>query len=337
MNKIEKYGIKATRTGFAEGLAEVGKIHENAVVIGADVTGSVKTSLFKEKFPERFISLGVAEQNATTVAAGLALSGKIAIFSSYSAFAAFRNADQIRISVAYNEANVKIGGGHSGITVGPDGATHQSLEEVAFLRALPNMTVVVPCDYEETKKATIAMCEMNGPVFLRFGRTDVPMITKPETPFTIGKAETFRKGNDVTIIAAGIMVWEAMIAAEELEKQHGIQARVINNHTIKPIDVDAIVNAAQETGAIVTAEEHQVHGGLGGAVAEVIVKNYPVHMELVGVRDTFGGSGEADELLVKYGLTWKEIFASALKAIERKEKGFLGVRKVKDVEDYQNS
>lgn len=334
MKKFEQYGNKPTRMGFADGLVEAGKKHSNLVVLGADVTGSVKTSEFQKNFPERFISVGIAEQNATTIAAGLALSGKIAVFSSYSAFAAFRNADQLRISVAYNDINVKIGGGHSGITVGPDGATHQSLEEVSFIRTLPNMTLIVPCDYEETKKATIAMCEMNRPVFLRFGRTDVPLFTKPETNFEIGKAEIFREGNDLAIVAAGIMVWEALKAADELEKRKGIQARVINNHTIKPIDEATLVAAAMETGAIVTAEEHQVHGGLGGAVAEVIVKNFPVPMEIVGVRDTFGESGEADELCEKYGLTWKEIYASSLKVLERKEKGFIGVRKVKDVAEF---
>jgi transketolase len=333
--KLEKYGSKPTRIGFAEGLVEVGEKHDNVVVLGADVTGSVKTSLFRDKFPDRFFSVGVAEQNATTIAAGMALSGKIAVFSSYSAFAAFRNADQLRISVAYNEANVKIGGGHSGITVGPDGATHQSLEEVAFLRTLPNMTLVVPCDYEEAKKATIAICEMVGPGYIRFGRTAVPMFTKEDTPFEIGKAEVFREGDDVTLIAAGIMVWEALIAAEELEKRNGIKARVINNHTIKPIDEQTLIKAAQETGAFVCAEEHQVHGGLGSAVAEVTAKNYPIPIEIVGVRDTFGGSGEPEELCEKYGLTWKEIYASALKVIERRDKGFDGnIRKVKDVEEF---
>lgn len=333
--KFEKYGSKPTRIGFAEGLVEIGEKYENAVVLGADVTGSVKTSMFRDKFPDRFFSVGVAEQNATTIAAGLALSGKIAIFSSYSAFAAFRNADQLRISVAYNEANVKIGGGHSGITVGPDGATHQSLEEVAYIRTLPNMTLVTPCDYEEAKKATIAICEMVGPAYIRFGRTAVPMFTKPDSPFQIGKAEIFRDGEDVTLIANGIMVWEALEAAEELEKRKGIKARVINNHTIKPIDEVTIVKAAQETGAIVCAEEHQVHGGLGGAVAEVTAKNFPVPIEIVGVQDTFGGSGEPDELCDFYGLTWKEIYASAIKVIERRDKGFDGkIRKIKDVEQF---
>lgn len=331
IEKYEKYGSKSTREGFGLALAEMGEVHDNLVVIGADVSGSVLTSYFRDKFPQRFISVGVAEQNATTIAAGLALSGKIAVFASYSAFSAFRNADMIRVSVAYNEANVKIGGGHSGVTVGPDGATHQSLEELAFLRALPNMTIVVPADYEETRKATKAVIEMVGPAFIRFGRPSVPMFTKVDSPFELGKANILRQGNDVALIACGHLVWESLAAAEELSEKHGIEARVINCHTIKPIDIVTITDAAMQCGAIVTAEEHQVHGGLGGAVAEVTAKNYPCPIEFVGMRDTFGGSGEPEELMIKYGLTSKEIIVSALKSIERKKNGFLGYRNVKDV------
>lgn len=331
--KFQLKGKKPTRHGFGDGLVALGEKYDNVVVLGADVTGSVKTSIFVDRFPDRFYNIGIAEQNATTIAAGMALSGKIPFFSSYSAFAAFRNADQLRVSVAYNEANVKIGGGHSGITVGQDGATHQSLEEMALIRALPNMILVCPCDYEETKKATIAIGEMVGPAFIRFGRTAVPMFTGEKTPFQLGKAETFREGQDVTIIACGIMVWEALTAAEKLEEK-GISAKVINNHTIKPIDEEAIVNAAMATNAIVTAEEHQVHGGLGGAVAEVLAKNYPAPIEFVGMKDEFGASGEPDELREHFGFTWKEIYASVLKVIERKEKGFIGIRKVKDVPQY---
>jgi len=334
MKEFNIKGKKPTRHGFGEALRDLGRKHDNVVVLGGDITGSVMTSYFKEEFPDRFFSIGIAEQNATTIAAGMALSGKIAFFSSYSAFAAFRNADQLRISVCYNNVNVKIGGGHSGITVGPDGATHQSLEEVSLLRALPNLTLIVPCDYLEAKKATFAVGEMFGPAYIRFGRSAVAMITDEDTPFEIGKAEIFREGNDIAIVACGILVWEALQAAEELKKNHGIEARVINNHTIKPIDVETLTNAALECGAIVTAEEHQVHGGLGAAVAEVVVKNYPVPMEFVGVKDQFGGSGEPDELMGKFGLTWKEIYSSALKALERKEKGFIGYRKLTDVPMY---
>jgi transketolase len=330
MEKFELQGKKPTRHGFGHGLLELGEKHENVVVLGGDITGSVMTSYFRDKFPERFFSMGIAEANATTVATGLALSGKIAFFSSYSAFAAFRNTDQIRVSVCYNNANVKIGGGHSGITVGPDGATHQSLEEMSILRTLPNMTLIVPCDYLESKKATIAVGEMYGPAYIRFGRSAVPMFTTEETPFEIGKAQVFREGTDVAIVACGLMVWQAMLAAEELAK-NGINARVINNPSIKPIDSETLTAAAQECGCMVTAEEHQVHGGLGSAVAEVVVKNFPVPMEFVGVKDQFGGSGEPDELMGKFGLTWKEIYASALTAIERKKHGFIGVRKLTDI------
>jgi transketolase len=334
MAEIEKLGMKPTRFGFGEGLVELGEKHDNIVVLGGDITGSVMTSYFKERFPERFFSIGIAEQNATTIAAGLALSGKIPFFASYGAFCALRNADQLRISVCYNEANVKIGGGHAGISVGPDGATHQVLEEVAFLRTLPHMTMIVPCDYLEAKKATVAMGEMVGPAYIRFGRSPVPLFTTETTPFVLGKANTLRDGNDVAIIANGAMVWESLTAAAELAKK-GIHARVINVHTVKPIDVEAVTTAARECGCIVTAEEHQVHGGLGGAVAEVVVKNAPVPMEFVGVKDSFGGSGDPEELMVKFGLTWKEIYASALVAMERRDKGSSGFRAVKDVAEFQ--
>ncbi|MFN4818447.1 MAG: transketolase family protein, partial [Ignavibacteria bacterium] len=267
-------------------------------------------------------------------AAGLALSGKIPFFASYGAFCALRNADQLRISVCYNEANVKIGGGHSGISVGPDGATHQVLEEVAFLRTLPHMTLVVPCDYEEARKATIAIGEHVGPAYIRFGRSPVPLFTTPDHPFALGKAQVLTEGNDIALIACGSMVWEALVAAEKLAEK-GIKARVINSPSIKPFDFETIVAAAKECGAIVTAEEHQVHAGLGGAVAEAIVKNHPVPMEFVGVKDSFGGSGEPEELMQKFGLTWKEIYASALVAMHRRDKGSLpDIRKIKEVAEY---
>lgn len=333
--KLEKYGDKPTRHGFAQGLVELGRENQDVHVFGADVTGSVKTSEFQKEFPDRFYSIGVAEQNATTIAAGFALSGKTAVFSTYSAFAAFRNADQLRVSIAYNEANVKIGGGHSGITVGPDGATHQSLEEVSFLRALPNMILVTPCDFEETRKAIKAVGRIHGPAYVRFGRSAVPMFTTEDTPFEIGKAQVFREGKDVAIVANGLMVWRALEAAEKLSKEKGIEARVINNAFVKPMDEETIVAAAQDCGCIVTAEEHQVTGGLSGAVSEVVAKNYPVPIEFVGVADTFGGSGEPEELLEKFNLNWQTIYASALVAIERKEKGFIGTRKITDIPTYK--
>jgi transketolase len=313
----EQHGSKATRFGFGEALVELGERDERIVVLGGDITGSVMTNYFKERFPDRFFSIGIAEQNATTIAAGLALSGKIPFFASYGAFCALRNADQLRISVCYNEANVKIGGGHSGISVGPDGATHQVLEDVAYLRALPHMTTIVPCDYLEARKATVAMGEMVGPAYIRFGREAVPSFTREETPFRLGKAETFREGSDVAIIASGWMVWESLVAATELAKE-GIEARVINLHTIKPIDTETIVKAARDCGAIVTAEEHQIMGGMGSAVAQVVVKNAPVAMEFVGVTDTFGGSGNPGELMKAFGLTSQDVYNSVKKLLKRR-------------------
>lgn len=334
MQEIQKLGMKPTRFGFGEGLVTLGERYDNVVVLGGDITGSVMTSYFKEKFPERFFSIGIAEQNATTIAAGLALSGKIPFFASYGAFCALRNADQLRISVCYNEANVKIGGGHAGISVGPDGATHQVLEEVAFLRTLPHMTMIVPADFEEAKKATIAMGEKVGPAYIRFGRSPVPMFTTPESTFVLGKANQLTDGNDVAIITNGWMVWESIVTAQELAKR-GIKARVINVHTVKPFDVETVVNSARECGCIVTAEEHQVYAGLGGAVAEVVGKNAPVPIEFVGVKDSFGGSGEPEELMQKFGLTWRQVYASALVAMERRDKGSMGYRKLTDIAEYQ--
>lgn len=317
-NKFTLLGKKATRFGFGEGLVTIGEKYDNVVVLGGDITTSVMTSYFKDKFPERFFSMGIMEATSTLVAAGLALSGKIPYFASYGAFAACRNTDMLRISVCYNDANVKIGGGHAGISVGPDGATHQILEEIAITRVLPNMTLVVPCDFTEAKKATVAIGEHVGPCYIRFGRTDTPMFTTEDTPFELGKAQVFREGNDVAICACGPMVWEALVAAEELAKD-GIEARVINVSTIKPLDNVTILAAANDCGAIVTAEEHQITAGLGGAIAEYLVKENPVPMEFVGVNDSFGGSGDPDELMALFGLTSKEIIAAAKKVIARKK------------------
>ena len=316
--KYELLGKKATRFGFGEGLVTLGEKYDNVVVLGGDITGSVMTSYFQEKFPDRFFSSGIMEATATLVATGLALSGKVPFFASYGAFAACRNTDMLRISVCYNDANVKIGGGHAGISVGPDGATHQVLEEIAITRVLPNMTLIVPCDFTEAKKATVAMGEFVGPAYIRFGRTDTPMFTKEETPFEIGKAQVFREGNDVGICACGPMVWEALVAAEELAKD-GINARVINVSTIKPLDNATILAAASECGAIVSAEEHQITAGLGGAISELIVKNTPVPMEFVGVNDTFGGSGDPDELMKLFGLTSVTIIEAVKKVVKRKK------------------
>lgn len=317
-NPFTLLGKKATRFGFGEGLVVLGEKYDNVVVLGGDITGSVMTSYFKEKFPERFFSMGIMEATATLVATGLALSGKVPFFASYGAFAACRNTDMLRISVCYNDANVKIGGGHAGISVGPDGATHQVLEEIAITRSLPNMTLVVPCDFLETKKATVAIGEYVGPCYIRFGRTDTPQFTTEDTPFVLGKAQVFRDGGDVAICACGPMVWEALLAADALEAE-GIDCRVINVSTIKPIDKETILAAAKECGAIVTAEEHQITAGLGGAVAEVVVKENPVPMEFVGVNDTFGGSGDPDELMKLFGLTHTDIIDAVKKVIKRKK------------------
>lgn len=316
--RFESTSKKATRFGFGEGLVVLGEKYDNVVALGGDITGSVMTSYFKDKFPERFFSMGITEATATLVATGLALSGMVPFFATYGAFAACRNTDMLRISCAYNDANVKIGGGHAGISVGEDGATHQALEEIAILRVLPNMTLVVPCDFLEAKKATIAIGEYYGPCYIRFGRSDVPSFTREETPFVLGKAQTFKEGSDATVIACGPMVWEALVAAYELESE-GINVRVINMATIKPLDRAAIVKASKETGAIVTAEEHQITAGLGGAVAEVLAQEAPAPVEFVGVKDTFGGSGKPDELMKFFGLTSDEVKAAIKRAIARKQ------------------
>lgn len=306
-----------TRNGYGEGLVALGEKNPNVVVLTGDLVESTRALGFAEKFPERFIECGVAEQNMMGIAAGLALSGKIPFVSSYAVFVPGRCWDQLRVSVCYSKANVKVAGAHAGISVGPDGATHQALEDVASVRPLPNLVVVVPCDSIETKKATIALGEHKGPVYFRFTREKTPVITTEDTPFKIGKAEVFREGDDVTIVACGPLVYKSLVAAQELEKE-GINAEVINNHTIKPIDKLTLASSAKKTGAVVTVEEHQINGGLGGAVAEVLVENYPVPMERVGMPDTFGESGKPEELLEKYGMSVKKIKEAVRSVIKRK-------------------
>jgi transketolase len=313
----EKVEMKKTREGFGRALVDLGEQDPRIVVLVGDLSESTMVHFFAEKFPDRFIQVGIAEQNMACVAAGLAAMGKIPFFSTYGAFASCRSADQIRVSIAYTNLNVKIGGAHGGISVGPDGATHQAMEEISIMRAIPNMSMVVPCDYWETYKATIAAAKHQGPVYLRFGREDVPVVTTKDTPFTFGKGEVFADGSDLTIIACGVMVYEALRAHEELA-QKGISARVVDLHTPKPIDRELIIRCARETGAVVTAEEHQVNGGLGGAVAEVIVQNHPVPMELVAVHDRFGQSGKPSELMDAFGLRAKDIVAAADKVLARK-------------------
>ena len=317
----EKLEQKPTRDGYGQGLVELGKKNPNIVVLGADLTSSTRCDWFKDEFPDRFIQVGIAEQNMVGIAVGLALLGKVPFASTYSVFCPGRNWDQIRISVAYNKANVKLTGAHAGISVGPDGATHQGLEDIAITRCLPNMTVLAPCDMVETKKATIVAGEMIGPVYLRFAREPTPVFTTEKTSFKIGQAEVFRKGKDATIIACGPIVYEALLAAEELSKE-GIDVRVINNHTIKPIDEEEIIKAAEQTGAIVTGEDHQVMGGLGSAVAEVLVTSLPagrqVPIEMIGVQNRFGESGQTDELMNEFGLVAKNLKEAVKKVIKRK-------------------
>jgi transketolase len=310
-------GAKPTKTGFGEGLLAAGHLHPELVALGADITTSVGMNLFKDRFPDRFISLGIAEQNCAAVAAGLALGGKIPVFSTYGVFAAQRATDQIRVSICYNDLHVVIGGAHAGISVGPDGATHQALEDIATMRVLPNMTVISSCDATQTKLATMAaIAKLRGPVYLRFGREAVPDFTNEDQDFRIGYGQLMKSGSAMTIVATGNLVWEALQAATELAKD-GIDSRVINIHTIKPLDREILVNAAKETGAILCAEEHQVYGGLGSAVAELLVKFHPVPMEFVGMKDSFGESGKPEELMAKYGLDAKGIFDAAKRLILR--------------------
>lgn len=305
------------RNGYGEGVVEAGRANENVVVLCCDLTESTRSAAFREAFPERFVEIGIAEQDMAGIAAGMAFSGKIPYMSSYATFSPGRNWDQIRVSVCYSMANVKIMGAHAGISVGPDGATHQALEDIAITRCLPNMTVIVPCDYHQAKKAAISIASMDGPVYMRFGREKVPVVTTEKTPFKIGQADTYRDGGDVTVIACGSLVYEALVAAEALSAD-GIDCRVINCHTVKPIDEETIIRAAGETGAIVTAEEHQVHGGLGSAVAEVLSRHRPAPVEYVAMMDRFGESGEPGELMKKFGLDADGIKSSVRTVLERK-------------------
>lgn len=306
-----------TRNGFGEGLVEAGRKHRNVVALCADLTESTRVEAFKKEFPDRFIEIGVAEQNMAAVASGLAAVGKIPFIASYAMFSPGRNWEQIRTTIGYNEQNVKIGGAHAGVSVGPDGATHQAIEDIAIMRVIANMTVIVPCDAHEARKATAAAADVDGPVYLRFAREKTPVVTTPETPFTIGKAQVFREGKDVAIIACGPLVYEAILAAFELAKQ-GIEACVINNATVKPMDEETIVVAARACGAVVTAEEHNVQGGMGSAVAEALARDHPVPIEFVGVQNRFGESGAPDELMDAFGLRASDIVVAAKKSVGRK-------------------
>ncbi|MFC1633028.1 transketolase family protein [Patescibacteria group bacterium] len=290
-----------TRNGYGEGLVEAGKANENVIVLCADLTESTRSLAFAEAYPKRFVEVGVAEQNMATLAAGFAMEGKIPFMSSYATFSPGRNNEQIRTSIALNESNVKIAGAHAGISVGPDGATHQALEDIALMRVVPNMTVLVPCDYHETRKATIAAAKHDGPVYLRFARAATPVITTKSAPFEIGKAQILREGKDVTLIASGPVLYEGLLAAEELEDI--IDVEVINAATIKPFDQETLLASAKKTGAVVTLEEHQINGGLGSVVAETLGENLPTPMKRIGIQDRFGESGDPRRLLKEFGLT----------------------------------
>lgn len=307
-----------TRHGYGDGVVLAGEKNKDIVVLCCDLTESTRSHLFKEKFPDRFIEMGIAEQNMASVAAGMAVCCKVPFISSYAVFSPGRNWEQIRTTIAYNDVNVKIVGAHAGVSVGPDGATHQAIEDMAITRAVPNMVVVAPCDYEEAKKTTLAIAEIAGPCYIRLGREATPVFTTEKTPFKIGRAEIFRDGSDVTIIACGPLVYQALLAAEKLSKEK-ISVRVINNHTIKPLDAPTLLKAAKETGAFVTIEEHQKIGGLGGAISEFLAENYPIPVERVGVADRFGESGPPEILLEKFGLTAPYIIKAVRKVLKRKK------------------
>ena len=318
----EKVEQVATRQGFGEGLAMAGELNENVVGLCADLTESTKMNLFADKFPKRFVQVGVAEQNLVTVASGMASMGKVPFVSSYAMFSPGRNWEQIRTTIAYNDRPVKIIGNHTGVSVGPDGGTHQAIEDIAIMRAMPNMIVLSPCDAVEAKKATLEAAKNGKPVYMRLGREKTPVMTTEETPYVEGKADVYWLPDtgvaQVGIIATGALLYKAILAAKELEAQ-GIKTKVLNLPTIKPLDTEAIVALAKETKAIVTVEEHQVMGGMGSAVAECLAQNYPVPMEFIGVHDKFGQSGTMDELVEHYGMGKGAIKDAVGKVLKRKQ------------------
>ena len=318
LKDIQASGKKDTRSGFGDGIVEAARRNENIVALTADLAGSLKLQQFIKEFPERFIQVGIAEANMMGIAAGLTIGGKIPFTTTFANFSTGRVYDQIRQSIAYSGKNVKICASHAGVTLGEDGATHQILEDIGMMKMLPGMTVVVPCDYNQTKAATMAVAEMEGPVYLRFGRPSWPIFTNPEEPFVIGKAQQFSEGTDVSIFACGHMVWNAIQAGAALQEK-GLSVEVINIHTIKPLDEEAVLASIRKTGCAVTAEEHNVIGGLGDAIAQVAAKNFPVPIEYVGTKDTFGESGTPDQLLKKYGLDVPDIIAAAEKVLARKK------------------
>lgn len=309
--------MKGIRDGFGEGIVEAGKKNKKVVCLVADLGSSTRAQKFGEKFPNRYFQVGIAEQHMMSAAAGMAVIGKIPFINSFAAFSPGRNWDQLRVSVCYSNLNVKVHASHAGITVGEDGATHQALEDIAITRVLPNLTVIVPADAMEAKQATLALAEHIGPAYLRTSRAKTPQITKDE-PFVIGKAKKMSTGKDVTIVACGVMVEQALIAKEELAKKK-ISVEILNTASIKPFDEKALLTSVKKTGCVVTAEEHQIHGGLGSLVAEILGKNNPTPIEMVGMQDCFGESGTADQLLEKYGMTAKDIVKAVKKVLKRKD------------------
>lgn len=315
--KFTSTGNKDTRSGFGAGLHELGRTNPNVVALCADLIGSLKMDDFIKENPNRFFQVGIAEANMIGLAAGLTVGGKIPFAGTFAAFATGRVYDQIRQVVAYSNKNVKICASHAGLTLGEDGATHQMLEDIGMMKMLPNMTVIVPCDYNQTKAATLAIADHVGPVYLRFGRPAVPNFTPVDQKFEIGKAQLLVEGSHVTIFATGHMVWKALEAADILE-QKGISAEVINIHTIKPLDEEAVLKSVSKTRCVVTAEEHMMNGGLGDSIAQLLARRMPTPVEMVAVNDTFGESGKPEELLVKYGLDTPNIVEAAQKVLARK-------------------
>ena len=315
--KIEVQNYKDTRSGFGDGLVEAGKRNPKVVALTADLTGSVKMGDFKKEFPDRFFQVGIAEANMIGIAAGLSIGGYVPFTGTFANFSSARVYDQIRMVVAYSNKNVKVCASHAGVTLGEDGATHQTLEDVGMMKMLPNMTVLVPCDYNQTKAATIAAAELDGPVYMRFGRPKVANFTPIDEPFIIGKAQMIEEGKDVSIFACGHLVWKA-IEALPILKEMGINAELINIHTIKPLDTEAILKSVAKTGCVVTAEEHMRNGGLGDSVAQLLALHNPKPVEMVAVDDVFGQSGTPDELLKHYHLDTIDIVEAAKRAVARK-------------------
>lgn len=319
MTKFEVLGKNDTRSGFGVGLLEAGQKNPNVVALCADLVGSLKMDAFIKEFPERFFQVGIAEANMMGIAAGLTIGGKIPFTGTFANFSTGRVYDQIRQSIAYSSKNVKICASHAGLTLGEDGATHQILEDMGMMKMLPGMTVINPCDFNQTRQATVAVAEHVGPVYLRFGRPKVPIFIKDDMPFVIGKALKLVDGADVSIFATGHLVWEAIIA-EEMLREKGVSAEIINIHTIKPLDEKAVLDSVAKTGCAVSAEEHQMNGGLGDSIAQTLSRHNPLPLEYVAVKDSFGESGVPEQLMEKYGLNAAHIAEAALKAIDRKRK-----------------